>query len=453
MPYDDIDPTDLARMQAAVDFNRYDDGASQLQRSPFMQQVGLFGKAKPKPVVTPNLSRRTMGLNIPTQMPDQLPAVIDPLAKLPPGGPIAAQPSALPQAPAVKLYRAGDLSDPVGRGVFLSDNKKTATQYGTDVKEYSIAPDTKLYNASNRWDLIKELDTKWDKQKAYDRYVKQGVQGNITPEMKLQSDAEQRIRAALAKQGYDGVRYNDNSGTDQVGEFQIFNPQKLITGSTEPVNPLAALAKMPMSRRKFMEIPANAAVSHIGKQAVGTIAPKAIPEVVPEVIPEIASEVISNVAPAISPTIPLIDKFFRENVLDSVIEQMQQGDWGQSPAYEFYDEVRHHLKGNIPDKDLATLDKYSTYLLDSYEKIFEGADPTKKHYNTVKKFGDLFGKYLDYIPMEDVIGGTEFTVTEDEPAYMKSMLEDFDFTEGQINEYLQHFFGDDLKRYEGFGED
>jgi hypothetical protein len=36
---------------------------------------------------------------------------------------------------------------------------------------------------------------------------------------------------------------------------------------------------------------------------------------------------------------------------------------------------------------------------------------------------------------------------------MKGMLEDFDFTEGQIDEYLQHFFGDNLKQYEGFGED
>lgn len=170
MPYDDIDPTDLARMQAAVDFNRYDDGASQLQRSPFMQQVGLFGKAKPKPVVTPNLSRRTMGLNIPTQMPDQLPAVIDPLAKLPPGGPIAAQPSALPQAPAP--------AQPVA----------------------------------------------------------------------------------------------------------------------EPVNPLTALAKMPMSRRKFMEIPANAAVSHLGKQIMGPITPASVstPSPVEAVIPKFSSNDIAN---------------------------------------------------------------------------------------------------------------------------------------------------------------
>ena len=325
MPYDDIDPTDLVRMQAAVDFNRYDDGASQLQRSPFMQQVGLFGKAKPKPVVTPNLSRRTMGLNIPTQMPDQLPAVIDPLAKLPPGGPIAAQPSALSQSP--------------------------------------MGPQTQA--------------------------------------------------------------------------------------PAEPVNPLTALAKMPMSRRKFMEIPANAAVSRVGKQIMGPIASKAIPEVVPEIVPE----VVRSVAPTISPTIPLIDKFFRESMLDSVVEQMNSDDWGAGSAYGFYDDVRHHLKDKVPAKDLEKLDKYSTYLSNSYEKIFEGAEPTKSHYNTVKKFGDLFGKYLDYVPMEDFLGGTEFTRTVDEPAYMKSMLEDFDFTEGQIDEYLQHFFGDNLKRYEGFGED
>ena len=76
MPYDD-----LARMRAEMlmrqDPNVYDDGASQLGMNPYMQQVGLFGKGKPKPVAPPvDMARRSV-LGLQPQAPAQanLPAV------------------------------------------------------------------------------------------------------------------------------------------------------------------------------------------------------------------------------------------------------------------------------------------------------------------------------------------------------------------------------------------
>lgn len=75
MPYDD-----LARMRAEMlmrqDPNMYDDGASQLGMNPYMQQVGLFGKGKPKPVAPVDVARRSV-LGLQPQAPAQanLPAV------------------------------------------------------------------------------------------------------------------------------------------------------------------------------------------------------------------------------------------------------------------------------------------------------------------------------------------------------------------------------------------
>jgi hypothetical protein len=76
MPFDN-----LAQMRAEMlmrqDPNVYDDGASQLGMNPYMQQVGLFGKGKPKPVAPPiDIQRRSiLGLKPQAPLPDNLPAV------------------------------------------------------------------------------------------------------------------------------------------------------------------------------------------------------------------------------------------------------------------------------------------------------------------------------------------------------------------------------------------
>jgi hypothetical protein len=66
-----------AEMLMRQDPNVYDDGASQLGMSPYMQQVGLFGKGKPKPVAPPiDIQRRSiLGLKPQAPLPDNLPAV------------------------------------------------------------------------------------------------------------------------------------------------------------------------------------------------------------------------------------------------------------------------------------------------------------------------------------------------------------------------------------------
>ena len=76
-----MQPDELAQMRAEMlmrqEQSAYDDGASQLGMSPYMQQVGLFGKGKPKPVAPPiDIQRRAIfGLKPQAPLPDNLPAI------------------------------------------------------------------------------------------------------------------------------------------------------------------------------------------------------------------------------------------------------------------------------------------------------------------------------------------------------------------------------------------
>jgi len=138
----------------------------------------------------------------------------------------------------VKLYRAGDLSDPRGTGIFLSKRESIANNYettgagGKTTKEYFLA-DANLKKAENRWKLIKEIDPKWNKNDVEWKYIQSQKRnegklvGGLTAEQRTQAEAEKRIRKILSGQGYDGVEYSGGV-TDQGGEYQIFDKSKLI---------------------------------------------------------------------------------------------------------------------------------------------------------------------------------------------------------------------------------
>ena len=92
-----MQPNELAQMRAEMlmrqDPNVYDDGASQLGMSPYMQQVGLFGKGKPKPVAPPiDIQRRSiLGLKPQAPLPDNLPAVRSSNVPVPNAVPVPSQ--------------------------------------------------------------------------------------------------------------------------------------------------------------------------------------------------------------------------------------------------------------------------------------------------------------------------------------------------------------------------
>jgi len=120
MPFDD-----LAQMRAEMlmrqDPNVYDDGASQLGMSPYMQQVGLFGKGKPKPVAPPiDIQRRAIfGLKPQAPLPDNLPAVRSSDVPVPsavpvPQAPTQPAPTTMPLAPLGQMANKA-LNTPISR--------------------------------------------------------------------------------------------------------------------------------------------------------------------------------------------------------------------------------------------------------------------------------------------------------------------------------------------------
>lgn len=134
------------------------------------------------------------------------------------------------------LYRAGSLGDPYNRGIFLSVDETTANRYASDktgeTRKYILDPNVRIKTAVNRWSLIKEIDATWDKDKIYNKFLKEQSKNNnklidnMTAENRLTIESEKRIKKILSKQGYGAVIYSGGV-TDQSGEYQVFNHKDL----------------------------------------------------------------------------------------------------------------------------------------------------------------------------------------------------------------------------------
>ena len=136
------------------------------------------------------------------------------------------------------LYRAGELNDVRKTGLFFSDHAGGAKGYentgagGKKANEYTL-DSSRLKEAKDRWALLKELDPKFDKQSMDWKYVLEQKRNGgklidgLTAEQRTQANVEKKIKTILEKQGYDGVKYSGSFSTDQAGEYQIFNPDKI----------------------------------------------------------------------------------------------------------------------------------------------------------------------------------------------------------------------------------
>ena len=131
-----MQPDELAQMRAEMlmrqEQSAYDDGASQLGMNPYMQQVGLFGKGKPKPVAPPiDIQRRSiLGLKPQAPLPDNLPAVRSSDVPVPNAAPMTqapAQPAptTTPLAPLGQMANKA-LNTPISRREVLKKTGQVA---------------------------------------------------------------------------------------------------------------------------------------------------------------------------------------------------------------------------------------------------------------------------------------------------------------------------------------
>lgn len=144
----------------------------------------------------------------------------------------------------VKLYRAWLLKDTRWTGIFLSDSAETAKSYestwlgGKTTSEYTLKPWIKLYEATNRRDLMEELDSTFRRKQddiAY-WFVKKSQKNKWewpTGAQMMQTYVEKRIKQELQKKWYEWVKYSWWV-TDQAWEYQIFDSKNIIKSEWLP---------------------------------------------------------------------------------------------------------------------------------------------------------------------------------------------------------------------------
>jgi hypothetical protein len=115
------------------------------------------------------------------------------------------------------------------------------------------------------------------------------------------------------------------------------------------INPLETLANMPMTRRKALEIPMNAAISNVGRGLIGEAVAPVVESAVAQVAPKVAqSTFVRN---------PIFDEYFQEYAVaafNNAAENMPN-----EAGIAGYHKLREYLEGLIPEKTLKKYDKIS----------------------------------------------------------------------------------------------
>jgi len=112
-------------------------------------------------------------------------------------------------------------------------------------------------------------------------------------------------------------------------------------------SPLEALANMPMSRRKALEIPMNAAISNMGRGLIG--------EMVAPVVKSVANEIIPKAVESTFVRNPLFDEYLQNYVNDFFTNASENASLEVPVAG--YKLMRDYLTGNVPEKVLKKYDK------------------------------------------------------------------------------------------------
>ena len=155
------------------------------------------------------------------------------------------------------------------------------------------------------------------------------------------------------------------------------------------INPLETLANMPMTRRKALEIPMNAAISNMGRGLIGEADAPVVKSVANEIIPKaVESTFVRN---------PLFDEYLEEYAgaaFTNVMENMPH-----EAGISGYGLLRGYLEGKIPEKTLKKYDKLSDEA--DYEDDDGYLDSAIEAQNKLEKFIFDNLKYLKPSELHD----------------------------------------------------
>lgn len=159
------------------------------------------------------------------------------------------------------------------------------------------------------------------------------------------------------------------------------------------INPLEALANMPMTRRKALEIPMNAAISNMGRGLIG--------EAVAPVVKSVANEIIPKAVESTFVRNPLFDEYLQDyasTYLGHVAENepFESSIWG-------YQLMRDYLVDKIPEKNLKKYDKLFEKASDYQDENGELIDSAIDAQNELDRIVDDHLKYLKPNELQDFV--------------------------------------------------
>lgn len=172
------------------------------------------------------------------------------------------------------------------------------------------------------------------------------------------------------------------------------------------ISPLEALASMPMTRRKALEIPMNAAISNVGRGLIG--------EAVAPVVKSVANEIVPKAVESTFVRNPLFDEYL-QNYVNGIFTNANENGLPEV-AFSSYQLIRDYLTGNVPEKVLKKYDKiydkaaqYMEPLEDDFAETYDD-----RVYDLTDKLENFVSENLKYLKPNEMQNLIEDLTQSDE---------------------------------------
>ena len=171
-------------------------------------------------------------------------------------------------------------------------------------------------------------------------------------------------------------------------------PTSSAPSSAPSASPLQALAdktlNAPMTRRDLLQ--------RAGQAALQQVVPiPSITDVIPQAMSPLAAiDTMESLFPSLAARYGMADAF-KSGALDAIATSIVEGSAPPYTVFDTYDKLRAFLDGNIPEQDLARMDKLQGSIDWDHDSYFSG-DASSKSVKNVEKLYELLDKHKKHIP-------------------------------------------------------
>jgi hypothetical protein len=176
-----------------------------------------------------------------------------------------------------------------------------------------------------------------------------------------------------------------------VPQQQPTAPAPSAAPSASPLQALADKAlNAPISRRDVLK--------RAGQAALQQVMPiPSVTDVIPQVMPPLAAiDTMESLFPSLAARYGMADAF-KSGALDAIATSIVEGTAPPYTVFDTYDKLRAFLDGNIPEQDLARMDKLQGSIDWDHDSYFSG-NASSKSVKNVEKLYELLDKHKKHIP-------------------------------------------------------